>query len=57
VSSTAPVVNICAKIPENAEIYRDVDGDGCDLREDERLSFKGRRVYKNDVPTVVILVK
>ncbi len=57
VNSNAPVVNICTKIPENAEIYWDVDTDGCDLRVDERLSFKGSRVYKQNVPTVVILVK
>jgi hypothetical protein len=57
VNSNAPVVDICTKIPDNAEIYWDVDTDGCDLRVDERLSFKGSRVYKQNVPTVVILVK
>ena len=42
---------------KNAEIYLDVDTDGLDLRVDERLSFKGSRVYKEGVSTVVILVK
>ena len=57
INSNAPEVNICTKIPENAEIYLDVDPDGLDLRVDERLSFKGSRVYKEGVSTVVILVK
>ncbi len=57
VSSTAPEVNIFTKIPENAEIYHDVDTDGLDLREDARLSFKGSKVYKPSGATVVILVK
>ena len=57
INSNAPEVNICTKIPENAEIYHDVDTDGLDLRVDERLSFKGSRVYKGSIPTIVILVK
>lgn len=57
VSSTASEVNICTKIPENAEIYFDVDADGLDLRHDDKLSFKGSRIFKGDINTVVILVK
>jgi len=57
VSSNAPEVNICTKIPENAEIYQDVDSDGLDLRVNEKLSFKGSRIIKGDIPTVVVLVK
>jgi hypothetical protein len=57
VSSNAPVVDICTKIPENAEIYHDVDTDGEILKVDERLSFKGSKIYKEGIPTVVILVK
>ena len=57
VSSSASEVNICTKIPDNAEIYWDVDADGIDLRQDERLSFKGSRIFKGDINTVVILVK
>lgn len=57
VNSTADVVDICNKIPEDAEIYWDVDTDGCDLRVDERLSFKGSKVFKQGVGTVVILIK
>lgn len=57
ISSNAPVVNICAKIPENAEIYHDIDNDGCDLRKDSRLSFKGSKVTLGDIYTAVILVK
>ena len=57
VSSSAPVVDICTKIPENAEIYHDVDTDGEILNVDERLSFKGSKVFKEGVGTVVILVK
>jgi hypothetical protein len=57
ISSTAPEVNICTRIPVNAEIYHDVDTDGLDLRVDERLSFKGSKVYKPSCATVVILVK
>jgi len=55
--STAPVVDIITKIPENAEIYWDVDEDGLDLRIHENLSFKGSKVFKEGVETVVILVK
>lgn len=57
VNSDAPDVNIYAKIPENAEIYLDVDTDGCILRVDERLSFSGSKVHLGDVSTAVILVK
>ena len=55
--SHASEVNICTKIPENAEIYHDIDYDGLDLRVDERLSFKGSKVFKEGVHSVVILVK
>ena len=57
INSTAPAVDICTKIPENAELYWDVDTDGLDLRTHENLSFKGSKVYKEGVGTVVILVK
>ncbi len=57
VNSNAPTVDLHTKIPENAELYWDNGTYGEDLRADERLSFKGTRLYKQDVPTVVILVK
>jgi hypothetical protein len=57
INSNAPVVDICNKIPEDAEIYWDVDTDGLDLRTHENLSFKGSKVFKEGVGTVVILVK
>ncbi len=57
VNSNAPEVDLFTKIPEDAELYWDNGTFGEDLRCDERLSIKGSKLIKQDVPTVLILVK
>jgi len=57
INSNADTVDICNKIPEGAEIYCAANAEGSELYVDDRLSYKGSKVVKKDVATVVILIK
>ena len=56
VRSTAVEVDICRKIPEDAEIYLYPDLIGEELKTDSGTYFKGRRVHNESIGMVAVIL-
>ena len=57
VDSDAPVVDVCTKIPEGAELYAAPGATGEELIACDGLSYQGSKIHKGSTRCVVVLVK
>ena len=57
IDSNAPVVDICAKIPEGAELYAAPGATGEELIACDELSYQDSKIHKGSIGCVVVLVK
>lgn len=57
IESNAPVVDICTKIPEGAELYEAPGATGEELIARDELHFEGSKIHKGSIKCVVVLMK